>query len=74
MTKPADGSAYYLPEPSYDADLTRVERGTPMGELLRRYWHPVGLAGDATARPKPVRVLGEEVICSDAGNWFLGPE
>ena len=21
--------------------LTRVGRGTPMGELLRRYWHPV---------------------------------
>ena len=21
--------------------LTRVGRGTPMGELLRRYWHPI---------------------------------
>ncbi len=58
----ANGSAYYLPEPSYEADLTRVERGTPMGELLRRYWHPVGLTGDATSRPKPVRVLGEDLI------------
>ena len=22
--------------------FTQVGRGTPMGELLRRYWHPVG--------------------------------
>ncbi|MCA8928953.1 MAG: Rieske 2Fe-2S domain-containing protein [Alphaproteobacteria bacterium] len=60
--RPPDGSAYDLPAPEYDAALTRVERGTPMGELLRRYWHPVGLASDASARPKPVRVLGEDLI------------
>ena len=33
-----------------------------MGELLRRYWHPVGLAADAGATPRPVRVLGEDLI------------
>jgi nitrite reductase/ring-hydroxylating ferredoxin subunit len=58
----AIGSAYDLPPPSYRGDLTEVERGTPMGELLRRYWHPVGLAADATATPRLVRVLGEELI------------
>lgn len=70
--RPADGSAYHLPQPSYDADLTRVERGTPMGELLRRYWHPVGLAGDATARPKPVRILGEDLILFRDGQGRAG--
>ncbi|GGF39958.1 phenoxybenzoate dioxygenase [Youhaiella tibetensis] len=57
-----NGSAYYRPEPTYFAELTQVGRGTPMGELLRRYWHPIGLAADATATPRTVRVLNEDLI------------
>lgn len=55
-------TAYDLPEPRHDAALTEVGRGTPMGELLRRYWHPIGLAGDAGAKPRQVRALGEDLI------------
>jgi len=33
-----------------------------MGELLRRYWHPVGLITDATDIPRKVRVLGEDLV------------
>ena len=33
-----------------------------MGELLRRYWHPVGLVTDATDIPRKVRVLGEDLV------------
>ncbi|MBN9088420.1 MAG: aromatic ring-hydroxylating dioxygenase subunit alpha [Reyranella sp.] len=55
-------SAYSLKPPTYNARLTEVGRGTPMGELLRRYWHPVGLSGDAGATPRAVKVLGEELI------------
>jgi len=43
---------------------TRVGRGTPGGELLRRYWQPVGLV-DEFQRPrpvKPVRLLGENFV------------
>jgi 5,5'-dehydrodivanillate O-demethylase len=43
--------------------LTRVGRGTPMGELMRRYWHPVAAAGEMTARwTKRVRLLGEDLV------------
>ena len=42
--------------------MTSVARGTPMGELLRRYWHPVGLVGDAGDIPRKLRVLGEELV------------
>ncbi|HEX3995137.1 MAG TPA: hypothetical protein VHX39_28515, partial [Acetobacteraceae bacterium] len=56
------GTAYELPPPSHDAELTEVRRGTPMGELLRRYWHPIGLAADAADTPRPIRVLGEDLI------------
>src|SRR5262245_45340917 len=56
------GSAYVRKQPTYNARLTEVGRGTPMGELLRRYWHPVGLGDDAGVTPRPVKILGEELI------------
>src|ERR1044072_8946813 len=44
--------------------LTRVGRGTPGGELLRRYWMPVACAGELTdEKPiKAVRLLGEDLV------------
>jgi nitrite reductase/ring-hydroxylating ferredoxin subunit len=56
------GDAYARPQPSFRKELTEVGRGTPMGELLRRYWHPVGLAADASETPKRVRALGEDLV------------
>ena len=42
--------------------LVRVGPGTPMGELMRRYWHPVATAYEMTQAPtKPVRLLGESL-------------
>ena len=37
---------------------------TPMGEMLRRYWQPVGLSGDVTPgqKPKQLRVLSEDLV------------
>jgi phenylpropionate dioxygenase-like ring-hydroxylating dioxygenase large terminal subunit len=62
MNATVTGSAYTLKPPTYNAKLTEVGRGTPMGELLRRYWHPVGLSGDAGPTPRTVKILGEELI------------
>src|SRR5262245_37418935 len=44
--------------------LTRTGRGTPAGELFRRYWQPVALAEElpAGAPPRPVRLLGEDLV------------
>jgi 5,5'-dehydrodivanillate O-demethylase oxygenase subunit len=44
--------------------LTRVGAGTPAGELLRRYWHPVAIAADLTPEhpTKFVRILGEDLV------------
>jgi 5,5'-dehydrodivanillate O-demethylase len=43
--------------------LTRVGRGTPMGELLRRYWHPVAATSEFGG-PFPLkrRLLGDDLI------------
>lgn len=44
--------------------LTRVGAGTPAGELLRRYWHPVAAVAELTAEKpiKAVKLLGEELV------------
>lgn len=44
--------------------LTCVGRGTPAGELLRRYWHPVAVAKELTEEQptKFVRLLGEDLV------------
>ncbi|MDA1036325.1 MAG: Rieske 2Fe-2S domain-containing protein, partial [Chloroflexi bacterium] len=44
--------------------LVRVGPGTPGGELLRRYWHPIALAQDLSDEnpTKFVRVLGEDLV------------
>jgi 5,5'-dehydrodivanillate O-demethylase len=49
---------------SYDENalLTKVGPGTPMGELFRRYWHPVGFSKELKDRPKKRKILGEELV------------
>ncbi|HEY7320707.1 MAG TPA: Rieske 2Fe-2S domain-containing protein [Candidatus Binatia bacterium] len=44
--------------------LTRVGPGTPAGELLRRYWLPVGVVSELTeeAPTQLVRILGETLV------------
>ncbi|MBA2690086.1 MAG: aromatic ring-hydroxylating dioxygenase subunit alpha [Burkholderiales bacterium] len=44
--------------------LTRVGAGTPAGELLRRYWHPVAMAGELSEEKpiKAVKILGENLV------------
>jgi 5,5'-dehydrodivanillate O-demethylase len=44
--------------------LTRVGPGTPAGELLRRYWLPVGVAQELTPDnpTQIVRILGETLV------------
>jgi len=56
------GTAYGRKPGAHNPALTEVSPGTPMGELLRRYWHPIGLAADANETPRKVRVLGEDLI------------
>ncbi|MCY4664910.1 MAG: Rieske 2Fe-2S domain-containing protein, partial [Acidimicrobiaceae bacterium] len=57
-----DGRAYGRPTGTWDPDLVETSAGTPAGELLRRYWHPVALSSDATGLPRKVRILGEDLI------------
>ena len=44
--------------------LTRVGPGTPMGELMRRYWHPIAASVELSEDnpTKEVRLLGEDLV------------
>lgn len=63
-SRPGDleGTAYGRPPQHPDYALTQVGPGTPMGELMRRYWQPVLASRNVTARPREVRILGEDLI------------
>ena len=65
-------SAYGLKIPEPDSTLTRVGPGTPCGELMRRYWQPVCLSADLKDLPKPVRILGEDLIAFRDGEGRAG--
>jgi 5,5'-dehydrodivanillate O-demethylase oxygenase subunit len=43
--------------------LSRVGPGTPMGDLMRRYWMPIAGASELDANPiKAVRLMGEDLV------------
>jgi phthalate 4,5-dioxygenase len=45
--------------------ITRVGSGTPMGDMLRRYWIPALLSEELPERdgaPKAIRLLGEDLV------------
>ena len=48
--------------PAGNSELTQVGFGTPMGEVLRRYWQPVCLSTDIEELPKRVKILGEDLV------------
>ena len=56
-------SGYYhrdVPEP--DKELTEVGPGTPCGEYLRRFWHPVAMTAELKDLPKRIRIMGEDLV------------
>ncbi|MEO6652960.1 MAG: Rieske 2Fe-2S domain-containing protein [Ilumatobacteraceae bacterium] len=57
-----DGRAYGWVPGESDPELYQVGPATPAGELLRRYWHPIARCEEATALPRGVRVLGEDLV------------
>lgn len=53
--------------------FTQVGPKTPMGELLRRYWHPFAATAELDDVPlKPVRLLGEDLVLYRDGDGNLG--
>jgi 5,5'-dehydrodivanillate O-demethylase len=56
------GSAVVISE-AENEKLSRVGPGTPMGDLLRRYWQPIAGQSELDDAPtKAVRLLGENLV------------
>lgn len=56
-----------------DSTLTGVGSGTPMGDLLRRYWYPIAAAEQLEDKPiKAVTLLGESLVLYRDGGGRLG--
>jgi hypothetical protein len=48
--------------PAPDAELTQTGPGTPLGEYMRRFWHPVCMSIELTDTPRYLKILGEELV------------
>jgi len=48
--------------PPEDSRLTHVGLGSPMGELMRRYWQPICMSSELTDLPKFLKILNEELV------------
>src|SRR5579871_371777 len=55
-----------------NARLSLVGPGTPCGELMRRYWIPVGISAELQLLPRRVRILGEDLVLFRDGHGRVG--
>src|SRR5258707_8696083 len=55
-------SAYGRQSLAPDYELTCVEPGSPMGELMRRYWQPVCTSDELRELPRKEKLLCEEIV------------
>ena len=46
----------------YDKEISHTNFGTPCGEYLRRYWHPVALTSEVSTTPLQIKILGEDLV------------
>ena len=55
--------------------LTASGKGTPMGDLLRRFWMPALLSAELPERdgpPKKIKILGEDLLAFRDGGSLGG--
>jgi phenylpropionate dioxygenase-like ring-hydroxylating dioxygenase large terminal subunit len=58
--------------PGHDPELTETGPGTPLGEYMRRFWHPVCMTLELTDTPRFLKILGEELVCFRDGSGRIG--
>ena len=52
--------------------LTRVGPGTPCGDMLRRYWWPIGTSDEIGGEPTVVNLLGQTFVAFRDGRGHAG--
>ena len=56
----------------YDKEISHTNFGTPGGEYLRRYWHPVALTSEVSHIPREIRILGEDLVIFKTSKGNMG--
>jgi len=67
-------NAHQLQRAAQMAKLTQTGRDTPMGKLLRQFWHPVALSKSVEpGKAREIRALGEDLVLyrGASGNPYL---
>ena len=60
--------------PKSDEKISRTDIGTPCGEYLRQYWHPVALTSEVSTTPIKIRILGDAKYAnSNKLPWCFAP-
>ena len=60
------------PSAGPDVELASIGPGTPCGEYLRRFWHPVTLSSELADLPVAIRILGEDLVVFRDGEGRVG--
>lgn len=64
---------YYTNKVSgHDPELTETGAGTPLGEYMRRFWHPVCMSIELTDTPRFLMIMGEELVAFRDGSGQIG--
>ncbi len=66
------GGYYKNQIPEYDPTLTETGPGTPAGEFLRRFWHPVCMSEELTDVPRFLMIMSEELVAFRDGSGRVG--
>lgn len=66
------GGYYTSKVPGHDPELTETGPGTPMGEYMRGFWHPVCMSLELTDTPRFIKILGEELVAFRDGSGAIG--
>ena len=48
--------------PGHDPEITETEPGTPLGEYMRGFWHPICMSLELTDTPRFLKIMGEELV------------
>ena len=68
----AYGGYHTNKQAEHDPELTETGPGTPMGEYMRRFWHPVCMTMELTDTPRFLKILGEELVAFKDGSGQVG--
>lgn len=68
----AYGGYFTNKTPEHDSELTETGPGTPTGEYLRRFWHPVCMSLELTDTPRFLKIMGEELVAFRDGSGQIG--